>query len=236
MPNNKIKQIRLQGETYDIALDNIDKVDGLTEKLNTFTNISVLPNDINETKTKFRITAKDYTGNTTTTTRYYKLLTLPINDTNNYASALIEGRIGGWASNSITDINAVIWNRGTPGISIFSLASGATTTATSIWDVCDLVLYVNSSSTSAAATATLYAKCYSSFIFDLDIELFQSNASIVFDGTYVTAPSGTLAAQASTSKSKFEILNGKITVGTDTLLVGNWNSSTGVLTLNTFSN
>ena len=95
MPNNKIKQIRLQGETYDIALDNIDKVDGLTEKLNTLTNTSVMPNDNNEIKTKNRVTVKGYTGNTAASTRYYKLLTLPVNDTNNYASALIEGRIGG---------------------------------------------------------------------------------------------------------------------------------------------
>jgi hypothetical protein len=82
-------------------------------------------------------------------------------------------------------------------------------------------LYVNSSSSTAAATATLYAKCFSSFIFDLDIELFQSNATIVFDGTYTTStPSGTLAAQASASKNKFELINGKATLGTETLLTG----------------
>jgi hypothetical protein len=92
MANKKIKQIRLQGETYDIALDSIEQVDGLTEELSTFTKNSVVPNDNNEIKTKFRVSLKDNTG---TTTRYYKLITFPINDSNNYASALIEGRIGG---------------------------------------------------------------------------------------------------------------------------------------------
>jgi hypothetical protein len=92
MPNKQIKQIRLSGETYDIALDSIEQVDGLTEKLNTLTNISVMPNDNNEIKTKFRVSLKDNTG---TSTRYYKLITFPINDSNNYASALLEGRIGG---------------------------------------------------------------------------------------------------------------------------------------------
>jgi hypothetical protein len=67
-----------------------------------------MPNDNNEIKTKNRVTVKDYTGNTAASTRYYKLLTLPVNDTNNYASALIEGRIGGWNTSTITNIDALI--------------------------------------------------------------------------------------------------------------------------------
>ena len=231
MANKKIKQIRLQGETYDIALDNINQVDGLAEELSTFTKTSVLPNDEGEIKTKFRISLKDNAG---TSTRYYKLITFPINNSNNYASALIEGRIGGWTNDSISDINAVVWNKGTPGISLLSLASGAVTNTSNIWTNCDLLLIVNSTSITAAATATLYIKSYSTFIFDLDLEVFQSDITIDYDGTYLTnIPTGVVAATASSSMNKLEILNGKVTVGTKTLLSGNWNSSTGVLTLTT---
>ena len=230
MANKKIKQIRLQGETYDIALDNINQVDGLAEELSTFTKTSVIPNDNGETKTKFRVSAKD----TATTTRYYKLITFPINDSNNYASALIEGRIGGWTNDSISDINAVVWNKGTPGMSLISLASGAVTATSNIWNKCDLVLVVNSSSSTASTTATLYAKCYSTFIFDLDIEVFQSGVTIDFDNTYLTsAPTGVVASSASNNINKLELINGNVTVGTKTLMTGSWNSTTGVLTLNT---
>lgn len=231
MSNKKIKRINLAGEMYDIAVDNINKVEGLPEKLNSFSSSTYYPNDSGEIKTKFRVAAKDYTA----TTRYYKLITLPINDTNNYASALLEGRIGGWANNTITDINAVIWNNGIPGMSILSLASGTVTSATNIWNNCDLMLVVNSSSSATdTTTATLYVKCYSYFIFDLDIEVFHHDITIDYDGTYLTtAPMGTLAAKASDNINKLELINGKVTVGTKTLLAGSWNSSTGVLTLNT---
>ena len=230
MTATKIKHIQIKGQSYDIAVDNIDKVDGLTEKLNTLSNNSSFPNDNGEIKTKFRVAAKD----NATTTRYYKLITFPINDSNNYASALIEGRIGGWSNDAITDINAVVWNKGTPGMTLLSLASGTVTNSLNIWNNCDLMLVVNSTSATAAATATLWLKCYSTFIFDLDIEVFQSGASIDYNGTYSTStPAGTLAARASDNTNKLELINGSVTLGTKTLLSGSWNSSTGVLTLNT---
>ena len=230
MSNKKIKRINLAGEMYDIAVDNINKVEGLPEKLNSFSYSTIYPNDSGETKTKFRVAAKD----TATTTRYYKLITFPINNTANYASALIEGRIGGWTTDSISDINAVVWNRGVPGMSLISLASSAVTTTSNIWNKCDLVLVVNSGSTNAEATATLYVKCYSTFIFDLDLEIFQSSVTIDYDGTYSSnTPTGVIAASASNNINKLELINGNVTVGTKTLMTGSWNSSTGVLTLNT---
>jgi hypothetical protein len=91
MSNKKLKHIQIKDELYDIAVDNIDKVDGLSEKLNSFSNSTSFPNDNGEIKTKHRVAVKDYA----TSTRYYKLITFPINDTTNYASALIEGRVGG---------------------------------------------------------------------------------------------------------------------------------------------
>lgn len=85
----------------------------------------------------------------------------------------------------------------------------------SIWNICDLVLYKNGtgSATDEAVTATLYAKCYSWFSFDLDLEVFQQTANITYDGTYTTTtPSGVLVAQASTSKKRLELMNSELYV------------------------
>lgn len=235
MANKQIKQIRLQGETYDIALDNVDKVDGLTEQLSTLTSTEVLPNDAGEIKTKFRLSLKDFTSESTSATRYYRLVTFPINNTTNYASLALSGRIGGWNSDSFALINALVWNRGTPGISLIDIASNNVTLLANIWRNCDLVLYVaNATNPNAEAIATLYLKCYSYFAFDLDVELLQSTATISYDGSYTTTiPSGTLAASASTTVNKLDLSNGKLFINGNFALTGSWNSSTGVLTLNT---
>ena len=236
MPNKKIKKIQLSGETYDIAVDGIDKVDGLNEKLALFSNSTSFPNDQGEIKTKYRVSLKVYTGETSNNTRYYKLATFPINNANNYASLLISGRLGGWTSEAMTSINAIIWNRGTPGIAIISLNSGGVSATNNIWNNCDLELYVDSSSITAAATATLYLKCYSYFTFDLDLKLFQESATIDYDETYTTIiPSGVIAAKASTSPNKLELNNGNLKVGEKSTLLGSWDASTGILTLDTSS-
>ena len=235
MANKKIKQIRLQGETYDIALDSIDQVEGLTDELSTFTKVSVLPNDTDEIKTKFRLSLKDFTSESTSATRYYKLVTFPINNTTNYASLVLSGRIGGWNSDSFALVDALIWNKGTPGMSLINIASSNVTSVSNIWNYCDLELYVaNATNPKAEAIATLYIKCYSYFAFDLDVELLQSTATIDYNGTYsTTVPSGILAAKASTSTNKLDIASGKLLINGNSTMTGSWNSTTGVLTINT---
>lgn len=233
MANKQIKQIRLSGETYDIALDNVDKVDGLVETLNSFTSIESFPNNEGEIKTKYRLSLKDFTSESTASTRYYKLTTLPINNTTNYASLVITGRIGGWSSDTIALINALVWNKGTPGMSVLNIASDNVTALTNIWRNCDLELYVNSSTSNATATASLYLKCYGYFAFDLDLELLQSTATIDYTGSYTTTiPSGVLAAKLSTSDNKVDLVKGKLLVNGSSTLTCSWNSATGVLTLN----
>lgn len=118
--------------------------------INNKTEISVLPNDTGEIKTKFRISKKGSNG---TTIWYYPLLKLPANNTSNYASAIISGRIGGWGVSTMSYINALVWNRDTPGISFIDI-TGKAGAMSQIWNVADLVLYVNSD-----ATASLYIKC-----------------------------------------------------------------------------
>jgi hypothetical protein len=176
-------------------------------KLASKLSAGIIPNDGGEIKTKYRIATKNYTGSASTY-HYYKICDLPINNTGNYASAIVSGRIGGWESGNMSYINALIWNRGTPSIALIDIAGTATAMST-IWNVCELQLYVNGNSTSAANTATLYAKCSGWFTFDLDLELFQSGASITYDGTYIaTTPTGTLAASSSTTTRRVEVFNG----------------------------
>lgn len=170
---------------------------------------SILPNDSGDIKTKYRISKKN---NTKGATWYFKICELPVNDNGNYASAILSGRIGGWSHTNLSYINALAWNRNKPGIALTSIA-GMATKMDDIWNAADLVLYVNGASATAANTATLYVKCNGYFAFDLDLELFQSTASIIYDGTYIAeTPSGTLAAQASTSTKRTEFANGEFLV------------------------
>lgn len=190
----------------------------LSEK---YTDTSVMPNNSGEIKTKYRCSQKGYTSGATW---YYKLCTLPVNNDGNYASVIISGRIGGWTSSNMSYINALVWNRDTPSISLIDIA-GAATAMSSIWGAGDLVLYVNSTN-----TATLYVKCTGYFTFDLDIELFQSSAELTYDGTYVTSVSGTLSAQASTTTRRVEVVNGKLLVSGKALdTLSNGTSTAGLI-------
>lgn len=207
---------------YDYLDTDVDYLKTTIEKK---TNTSVMPNDSGDIKTKYRIAQK---GNTGDAVWYYKICDLPINNTGNYASAVISGRIGGWTSSTISSINALVYNSGTPGIALWDI-TGAASNMSSVWNAADLVLYVNSTTgTTAAATATLYIKCSGSFVFDLDLELFQNTANISFDGTYLTTtPTGTLATKSSTTSQRVELVNNNLLVnGTSVVLTNKGNAGT----------
>lgn len=202
----------LDGKQSSLSTTQLNAVNsGITStKVSTYdgyasgkTNSSVVPNNSGEIKTKFRCSQKGYTSSATW---YYKLCTLPINNSGNYASVIVSGRIGGWTAGNCSYVNALAWNRDGAGIALMDIA-GTATAMSSIWNICDLLMYVNTDN-----TATLYAKCYGYFVFDLDIELFQSSASLTYDGTYVTSVSDTLSAQASTTTKRVEIASGKLLV------------------------
>lgn len=187
------------------------------------TSASVLPNDAGEIKTKFRISNKGNTGSGKPSW-YYPLVKLPKDGSSNYASLIVSGRIGGWVDGNMSYVQALIWNRGSTGIALMDIA-GTATAMSSIWGICDIVAYTNSDDTD---TVYLLAKSY--FTYDLDIELYQSAATILYDGTYqTTTPTGTLNAQASTTTKRVEIVNGKLLVGgTDISVVSNLTGTLGV--------
>ena len=187
----------------------------------SFTKASILPNDAGEIKTKYRIAQKGNTGGNTTYW-YYPICTLPADNSSNYASVIISGRIGGWVNDNMSYVSALCWNRGGDGISVLDIAGGATSMS-SIWSICDIVLYRDSTS----KKTTIYLKCHSYFTFDLDFEFFQSGIEVTYNGTYITTtPSGTLGAQASASNRRMEIINSQAYVA-GTQLVKNTDYANG---------
>ena len=180
------------------------KLDGVSD---------ILPVNTAKIQTKYRIANKLFTGGLDTIWRY-KLCEFPINNSRNGASAIISGRIGGWDDVNISYINAIVWNRDNPGISLIDIV-GSADNISRIWNVCDLELYVNSDD-----TATLYLKCMGYFAYDLNVEgLHLSTGTIIYDGTYITTtPSGTLTAKASTAKNRLELYNSSVHIGGNTMV------------------
>lgn len=172
------------------------------------TNTSVFPNNSGHIKSKYRIGTRGYTSGATW---YYPLCKLPVVSNNNSSSATIRGRVGGWNDNNMSSLYAMMWNRVTTGITLLDLAGNLyekTQTIQDVWNLCDIVIYKNSDNSD-----TVYLKCNNYFCFDLDLELFQDSAQILYDGSYLTSePSGTLSAQASTANERMELYNSALYV------------------------
>lgn len=171
-------------------------------------NASVFPNNSGHIKSKYRIGTRGYTSGATW---YYPLCKLPVVSNNNASSATIRGRVGGWNDNNMSSLYAMMWNRKTTGITLLDLAGNLyekTHTIQDVWNLCDIVIYKNSDNSD-----TVYLKCKDYFCFDLDLELFQDIAQILYDGRYLTSePSGTLSAQASTANERMELYNSALYV------------------------
>ena len=172
------------------------------EELDNKTNTSVLPNDNGDIKTRFRICNK---AEDESPVIYFPLVKLPQDNSKNSASVILKGRVGGFLSKDMAMINALIWNRTTTGISLFNI-NADTYTLEEPLRLCDIVVYTNDDTTD-----TVYLKCREWYVFDIDLEVYQSTAEILYDGTYLTEePSGTLSASASTSDKRVEVFNGKL--------------------------
>ena len=174
------------------------------EDLDNKTNTSVLPNDFGDVKTRFRICNK---AEDESPVIYFPLVKLPKDNSKNSASVILKGRVGGFLSKDMAMINALIWNRTTTGISLFNI-NADTYTLEEPLRLCDIVVYTNDDTTD-----TVYLKCREWYVFDIDLEVYQSTAEILYDGTYLTEePTGTLSATASTSDKRVEVYDGKLYV------------------------
>lgn len=93
----------------------------------------------------------------------------------------------------------LIWNRDGEGITCLHRdGKGSTSVAT---NTADLVVYRNSDNTS-----TVYIKCKNYFTYDLDIQTYQSNATIIYNGTYsTTTPTGTMKVSGAAATTRLEL-------------------------------
>lgn len=188
------------------------------EDLNNKTNTSVLPNDNGDVKTRFRICNK---AEDNSPVIYFPLVKLPKDNSKNSASVILKGRVGGFLSKDMAMINALIWNRTTTGISLFNI-NADTYTLEEPLRLCDIVVYTN-----ADTTDTVYLKCREWFVFDVDLEVYQSTAEILYNGTYLnTEPTGTLSATASRSDKRVEIYDGKLYLSGTEINAGKVSSDT----------
>ena len=197
----------------EITGGDIDLSDyALKEDLNTKTDTTILPNDNGDVKTRFRICNK---AEDESPVIYFPLVKLPQDNSKNSASVILKGRVGGFLSKDMAMINALIWNRTTTGISLFNI-NADTYTLEEPLRLCDIVVYTNDDTTD-----TVYLKCREWYVFDIDLEVYQSTAEILYDGTYLTTePTGTLSASASTSDKRVEIFDGKLYVGGNEITSG----------------
>ena len=199
--------------TKDLATKSSDGLLSAEDKTKLDGVSAILPSDTTEIQTKYRIITKNST-HSYDISWWYKLCKLPINNSDNYSSAIISGRIGGWQSNNMSYINAIVFNRGAPGISLIDIAAEVGDMR-NIWNCCDLELYVDSD-----GTATLYLKCSNFFLYDLNLNgMHLSTGTIIYDGTYITTtPSGTLTAKASTAMNRLELYNSSVRIGGNTVV------------------
>ena len=170
--------------------------------LSNCTSTNVLPNDHGDVKTRYRICNKSEDESPVV---YFPLCKLPTDNSKNRASVILRGRIGGYLPGDMAMIDALIWNRTETGISLLNINADSFSLDEPL-RVCDIVVYTNSDNTD-----TVYLKCKEYFVFDINLEVYQDTAQILYDGTYLTEePSGTLSAAASTSNKRVEIYNGKL--------------------------
>ena len=160
-----------------------------------------------------RYSQKGYTGGTSTYW-FYKIATLPVyRSSDNYASLIIRGRIGGWEINNMSIVNALVFSRGEEGIVAMDLSkepSGYT------YNACDIVCYRE-----VDGTTSVYLKCAYYFIFDITIESYREDVILPTSVSYVTSVTGTEKTRLSTTRFKLNIYQGNAYVGGTRLVKSN---------------
>ena len=144
-----------------------------------------------------RINIKGYTkpaGADAVQNWYYPIAELPTDNSGNYASVIITGRIGGWVKTNMSYINAIVSNRDKETGSIICLGDNTTNAL----KVVDIVLYRQDTN-----RTIVYLKCNGYFTFDINLNLMQ--ATYKYNGTYTTEPTGTESWAASTSTNSLYV-------------------------------
>lgn len=197
--------------------DALDGVYDLTKKdQQTLNKLSeIIPTDDVNIKTRLRIAVKGETSGVSDY-HYYPLVRLPKNDSNNSVSVIISGRIGGHTGDTMSLFQALIWNRNETGISALNVA-GTATDESDFYSVCDFVIYKDTTT----QIETVYIRGWLYYAFDINVELYQSTAEIIYDGTYISEqPAGIFVTSASTETRRISFVNGALLLGGTDILTG----------------
>lgn len=144
-------------------------------------------------------------GNAGSAGRWYKVCTLPVNNSSNMATLIIEGRFGDYLVTRASYGRFLVGNRNGLSITCDFLTPNNSVASTeglpAAFSKVDVVCY-----TQTDGTVNVYLKCVNYYFFDFVMRLCNNGTdaayygTYTYDGTYVTtAPSGTLDAQASTA-------------------------------------
>lgn len=144
-------------------------------------------------------------GNAGSAGRWYKVCTLPVNNSSNMATLIIEGRFGDYLVTRASYGRFLVGNRNGLSITCDFLTPNNSVASTeglpAAFSKVNVVCY-----TQTDGTVNVYLKCVNYYFFDFVMRLCNNGTdaayygTYTYDGTYVTTePSGTLDAQASTA-------------------------------------
>lgn len=178
-PNNGTLTIQKNGSNVQTFSAN--------QSTNTTANITV-PETFDDLT---RIKKQGYAG-ANNAVQYFKLATFPeYNNSGNYASLIITGRMGGWEAGNMSFVNMIVYNRGAEGGGYVSVDNG------NFSSLCDIVMYRETNNSS-----TVYLKVSGYYTFDININTFQS--VYAYTGSNVT-PTGTLKWTASSQADRLVV-------------------------------
>lgn len=125
-------------------------------------------------------------GYTAAGSEYRLLATLPIDNSGNYCSVIINGRLGGWVNSNMAQWSILMTNRSDYSGNNVGYAIVATGPYSAAQSITDIVVYKQ-----ADLSAQVYLKLSSYWTYDFNIAAYQ--ATVSYDGTGSgSTPGGTL--------------------------------------------
>ena len=148
--------------------------------------------DVDSRMNLYRYTKSQY--NSSGSSWYYPIANLPIDDSDNSCSVIINGRIGGWTNTNMAKIDLLLTNRSNYSGDNITASGSIKGPYTGALGVCNVVVYKQTNK-----SAIVYLKCDGYFAFDITADYYQTTKS--WTGNYTTTPSGTLIWSTATTTS-----------------------------------
>lgn len=169
--------------------------------LDTSKDVALLE-DVDARANLYRYTKSQY--NSSSSSWYYPIANLPIDNSGNSASVIINGRFGGWTNANMAKIDLLLTNRSDYSGNNVTASGSIKGPYTGALAMCNVVVYKQTDK-----SAIVYLKCDSYFAFDITADYYQATKS--WTGNYTTTPSGTLIWSTATTDALEKVdQNGRI--------------------------